>query len=379
MNTRKRRILIFIDWFTPAYKAGGPIKSISNFVNHLSGDFNLFIVTSDRDLGDNHPFSNVKFNHWIQNDDYSIIYLTKDCQKATFYHSIFKKIKPDSIYLNSLFSYRFSILPLICFKNIVKPIFLSPRGMLGPESLRVKSLKKKFYLFVSKIIGIYENVTWIACSKTEQKEIFNIIGKNSSVNKIPNLPVKYSQTNSSNVSKEKGVLSIICICRISPIKNLTFLADVLSKVNGQVSLSIVGPIEDSSYWNQCLQKFNSLNSNIKVNYLKEKTPFEIADLIDNHHLLISTSLNENYGHSIVEALSVGCPVIVSNHSPWRELNENLAGENLDLVIEQYAEKINFYTLLNQTEFLKYRNGAIDYFKKKIDLDIFKEAYIRLFS
>ena len=146
MNTRKRIILIFIDWFTPAYKAGGPIKSISNFVNHLSNDFNLFIVTSDRDLGDNHPFSNVKFNHWIQNDEYSIIYLSKECQKATFYHYILKKIKPDSIYLNSLFSYRFSILPLFCFRNIEKPIFLSPRGMLGPESLRVKSLKKKFYL-----------------------------------------------------------------------------------------------------------------------------------------------------------------------------------------------------------------------------------------
>ena len=100
MNTRKRRILIFIDWFTPAYKAGGPIKSISNFVNHLSSDFNLFIVTSDRDLGDNHPYSNVKFNHWIQNDEYSIIYLSKDCQKATFYHSILKKIKPDICSLN---------------------------------------------------------------------------------------------------------------------------------------------------------------------------------------------------------------------------------------------------------------------------------------
>ena len=32
---KNKKVLICIDWFLPAYKAGGPIQSISNMVNHL--------------------------------------------------------------------------------------------------------------------------------------------------------------------------------------------------------------------------------------------------------------------------------------------------------------------------------------------------------
>ena len=53
---KKIRILIFIDWFLPAYKAGGPIRSIANLVDNLHADFDFYIVTGDRDLGDKNPF-----------------------------------------------------------------------------------------------------------------------------------------------------------------------------------------------------------------------------------------------------------------------------------------------------------------------------------
>ena len=101
-------------------------------------------------------------------------------------------------------------------------------------------------------------------------------------------------------------------------------------------------------------------------------------MLDNH-CLVSTSLNENYGHSIVEALSLSCPVIVSNHSPWRGLENNFAGANLDLHVDLYAEKINAFALMGNPEFLKYRKGALEYFNNKIDLDTFRESYIQLFS
>ena len=33
------KILVFIDWFTPAYKAGGPIVSVSKIIENLSFKF----------------------------------------------------------------------------------------------------------------------------------------------------------------------------------------------------------------------------------------------------------------------------------------------------------------------------------------------------
>ena len=68
------KVLVFIDWYYPAFKAGGPIRSISNMISLLSEDINFFIVTGDRDLLDKKPFKYVKFNAWIKQDNYSIIY-----------------------------------------------------------------------------------------------------------------------------------------------------------------------------------------------------------------------------------------------------------------------------------------------------------------
>ena len=61
--SEKNRILIFIDWFLPAYKAGGPIRSIANLVDHLSESFKFYIITGDRDLGDENSFNDIKLNN----------------------------------------------------------------------------------------------------------------------------------------------------------------------------------------------------------------------------------------------------------------------------------------------------------------------------
>ena len=34
-----KRILVMIDWFEPAYKAGGPIRTVSNMVKLLQDHF----------------------------------------------------------------------------------------------------------------------------------------------------------------------------------------------------------------------------------------------------------------------------------------------------------------------------------------------------
>ena len=41
----KPSVLITIDWFDPAYKAGGPISSIVNLINHLHKDFDFYVFT----------------------------------------------------------------------------------------------------------------------------------------------------------------------------------------------------------------------------------------------------------------------------------------------------------------------------------------------
>ncbi len=122
-----------------------------------------------------------------------------------------------------------------------------------------------------------------------------------------------------------------------------------------------------------------LPENCKVNYLGELSPKEIRDEISQHHLLISTSLNENYGHSIVEALSMGCPVLISNQTPWKGLKDYNAGEELDLDLYMFSDKLKEFSRFSNEKWTIYREGAINYFNKKIDLNIFREKYIELFN
>ena len=74
VNMKKKKILIFIDWFIPAYKAGGPIQSVSNMVTHLKSEFDFWIYTSNSDLNEPLSLPSKSLNKWIKKDDFNIMY-----------------------------------------------------------------------------------------------------------------------------------------------------------------------------------------------------------------------------------------------------------------------------------------------------------------
>ena len=40
----KKKLLVFTDWYLPAYKAGGPVRSIANIVAHLKDEIDSLII-----------------------------------------------------------------------------------------------------------------------------------------------------------------------------------------------------------------------------------------------------------------------------------------------------------------------------------------------
>ena len=149
-----KKIIIFSRYFRPAIKAGGPIKSIENILEIFGKRYDILLVTGDRDL-DNKIFKNIKFNKIQIKKYFKIIYLEKHKQNIQEYHKITKNFKPDVIYLNSFFDFKFSI--LISFLNKIifdRKIIISPRGELFSEAIESKYLKKKTYILISKIFNI---------------------------------------------------------------------------------------------------------------------------------------------------------------------------------------------------------------------------------
>ena len=50
----------------------------------------------------------------------------------------------------------------------------------------------------------------------------------------------------------------------------------------------------------------------------------------SHHLHFLPTQHENYGHAIVESWAYGCPVLISDNTPWRNLESELVGWDISL-------------------------------------------------
>ena len=70
----KPKVLIFVDWFLPGYKAGGPIKSVANIVQSLKEELDFSIVTSNTDFGETEPYTGIQPNEWLQQDGFRVMY-----------------------------------------------------------------------------------------------------------------------------------------------------------------------------------------------------------------------------------------------------------------------------------------------------------------
>ena len=97
----KPKILIFVGYYLPGYKAGGPLRTISNMVDHLSKDFEFWIVTRDRDLGGEYSYINTPLNKWIKVGEAQVYYCSPEQQTFLELSKIINKTTHELLYLNS--------------------------------------------------------------------------------------------------------------------------------------------------------------------------------------------------------------------------------------------------------------------------------------
>lgn len=378
----KPNILIFIDWFWPGYLAGGPVQSILSLVSYLNSDFNFKIITTNRDLNCTLSYPQIEPNKWIHSELNCEVYYAEP--GSLNYESI--KIIMDScdfdlVYINSFFSKNFSIIPLQILNKYykTKPVIFAPRGMLGEGALAIKKLKKRAFIWYAKISGLHNRVVWHATSAEEAQEIKRVINPKTALVQISNLPKKIKLL--SDKEKTQGQLRACFISRISEKKNLLYALGVLSKIKDvQVTYTIYGPLEDKGYWEKCQIQIEQLPENIQVNYAGSVAPKDIEQAFVSEHIMFLPTLNENFGHSIVESLLCGCPVIISDQTPWNDLQKYGAGFAIPLnAPDKFAEAIYAYVNMDQAEFSKASKEAIKYISSKINLTQILDQYKKLFN
>ena len=349
----KKKILIFAGYYLPSLKGGGPIQSIKNLVNELKSDFDFYILAFDRDLGDEKPFENIVNNSWVETGGVKVTYIDPSELSYTYLKRIIKETRFHSFYINSFFSFKLTVLPLIVFKlnRIKAKIIIAPRGQLSTGALDIKKQKKIFFLLITKIIGLYNNLVWHVTANEEAEEVKRHF-KTKKIVVINNLTANYKNFKfKKDIIKNSGSLKIIFISRISPKKNLNFVIEVLAEIKGNIELNIFGPIEDKIYWNKCKKQINDLKSNISVNYKGLVDHSNVLGKFEENHIFFFPTLGENFGHVISEALVGGCPLILSDQTPWRNLSDKNIGWDIPLSEKnKFIDAVQLFTEMNQKEY-----------------------------
>ena len=126
----------------PGYNSGGPVKTISNFVEYFGQKYEIFIICSDRDYLDEKPYANKKVEKWYKIGKAKVLYVSKKNLDIFSVAKLLSEHSYDLLYINGLYSLKFTILPLIVrkFKKIKNniPCILATRGMLSPNAIKLK-------------------------------------------------------------------------------------------------------------------------------------------------------------------------------------------------------------------------------------------------
>lgn len=143
------------------------------------------------------------------------------------------------------------------------------------------------------------------------------------------------------------------------MKNLDYALKVLSKVKASVIFDIYGPAEDEDYWKICNDLIKKLPANVSVNYFGSVHPDQVAAIFSRYDLFFFPTRGENYGHVIAEALSVGTAVLLSDQTPWRDLQSERLGWDLPLDdMEQFVSIIEKYSEMPSNEKIEWRQNVL---------------------
>lgn len=175
--------------------------------------------------------------------------------------------------------------------------------------------------------------------------------------------------------KITGKGKFVFLSRIHPKKNLLNAIGFFDNVKGQAIFDIYGPIEDEEYWKECQGEIKRLPININANYCGLVSHDEVHEIFSKYDAFLFPTLSENYGHVIAESLSVGTTVIISDQTPWINLQIKNAGWDISLIHkEKFENAIQQIIDIDDNEYERMSVSAKKYFYCISKLEELKNAY-----
>jgi len=219
-------------------------------------------------------------------------------------------------------------------------LVVSPRGMLEPWALNNHKTRKR------ALWTLYQRADLrAACClhATAREEAYSLraLGLRNPIAVLPN---GLDVSNMLNPPSRSGILDglqihdkkiVLFMSRIEPKKGLLHLAAAwgcLHRSFPEWRLVIAGP-DENGHIREVRSELGRVGGLETASYVGPVYGEEKTALLARCDLFVLPTHSENFGVVIAEALASGRPVITTTGAPWRELNEQRCGWQIDIGAE----------------------------------------------
>lgn len=369
------RVVVFLSGYLPAQDYGGPVRSFANLAERLGDRIEIFIVAGEHEFRKTERLPGLR-EGWNEVGKAKVLYLPDAAFTKARFSAVLSEIRPDLVYLSSIFSYHLTYSALRAAKAAKIPIILAPRGELDARALQRRAPKKRIFLGLMKRCGAYRGVCFHATCEEEGKAVREIL-RAKDVAILPNLPALPEHKTSDE--KQAGRLRVCSIARILPNKNQLLSIQAAAAAGTAVELDLYGPIEDREYWSSCEDAMKAAGS-VRIRYCGKLRPEEVGPTLLRYDCFLLPTIFENYCHSIAEALLHDCPVIISRGTtPWDGVAEAGCGWTVPLDRpEGLREALLEAASLDREEYAALLQRLRVFCDGIFQTDALEQAYLELF-
>lgn len=350
------RVLVSAPLFPPAFRGGGPIRTLAALVATAPHDVAVAVVCGDRDLGAPEKLP-VPRRDWLPQGGARIRYVDRRRPDSVL-RALASAPPPDVVYVNGLFDPIFSMLVRAWARRRGIQVLLAPRGELAPGALAIHAGRKRTFLRVAAASGLDAGVVWHASSSREAADVRAAVGDDATV--VVREDDHALPRHAARSAASPGPLRLVFVSRLVPNKGLDVLLEALALVDEPWTLDVHGIPEDVEHAERCRELADAPELRGRVAFHGPLEPHAVRDAFAAHDLFAFPTAFENFGHVIAEALSVGCPVLAPDTTPWTpRLGAGAGGVVDSLESAAWTEALRAWARTDVTERTARREAAAD--------------------
>lgn len=373
------RILQINASYKPAFIYGGPTMSVSMLCEQMEKkdvDVTVFTTTAN---GPNEL--RVVINTPINVDGVQVTYFKRITKDHTHFSpallsGLWQGVKNyDVVHIHAWWNL---VSVLSCFIAVLRsvPVVVSPRGTLSPYSFAnnnrfIKNL-------IHRVLGkpLLNKCCLHVTSNRESDAMISLVTPKS-IFTIPNF-VKLHTNTEVTYNNPGTPIKLLFFSRIEQKKGLDILLDALTEVSVLYHLTIAGNGEDdyiSSLKSYAISKGIDKHITWAGFYNDDK-----FNLLREHDLFILPSHDENFANTVIESLSVGTAVLISQNVG---LYDYVQEKNLGWICETNAASvsthINEICTSHKDDLLKIRKNAPAIIYNDFNPDNLAEKYLTMYN